>query len=238
LSHVIARSEAAKQSSFILWLHGLLRGACHRARIRATRWLAMTASKRATLPTVIVRESGRSSIPGTSVIEPMSRGVLDPACAGYDGCWWRRASGFCRHCEERLVRRSSTSEGGSDEAIQLSSFRDGPKDQTSDAQLRIGESRDSGLDASHRPGMTVHGLLRGACHRARVRATRWLAMTVSHNSLALENANDDTRRVFSSRIRVRVIGGSARWLQFSRSQSRQLTPIGVPSALSRSIPVA
>jgi len=27
--------------------------------------------------------------------------------------------------------------------------------QTSDAQLRIGESRDSGFDASHRPGMTV-----------------------------------------------------------------------------------
>src|SRR6266436_4001261 len=59
-----------------------------------------------------------------------------------------------------------------------------------------------------------------------------------HNSLALENANDDTRRVFSSKISVRVIGGSARWLQFSRSQSRQLTPIGVPSAFSRSIPVA
>src|SRR5258705_11739783 len=36
-----------------------------------------------------------------------------------------------------------------------SSFRDGPKDQTSDAQLRIGESRDSGFDASHRPGMKV-----------------------------------------------------------------------------------
>jgi len=30
-------------------------------------------------------------------------------------------------------------------------FRDGPKDQTSDAQLRIGESRDSGFDAAHRP---------------------------------------------------------------------------------------
>jgi hypothetical protein len=26
----------------------------------------------------------------------------------------------------------------------MQSFRDGPKDQTSDAQLRIGESRDSG----------------------------------------------------------------------------------------------
>src|SRR5216684_5784446 len=35
------------------------------------------------------------------------------------------------------------------------SFRDGPKDQTSDVRLHIGESRDSGFDASHRPGMTV-----------------------------------------------------------------------------------
>src|SRR6266853_6715203 len=41
---------------------------------------------------------------------------------------------------------------------QTPSFRDGPKDQTSDAQLRIGESRDSGFDASHRPGMTAVGL--------------------------------------------------------------------------------
>jgi hypothetical protein len=40
---VIARSEATKQSILILHLpHGLLPGACHRARIRATRWLAMT----------------------------------------------------------------------------------------------------------------------------------------------------------------------------------------------------
>src|SRR3954449_2498954 len=61
---------------------------------------------------------------------------------------------------------------------------------------------------------------------------------VPHNSLAFENANDVTLRVFSSRISVRVIGGSARWLQFSRSQSRQLTPIGVPSALSRFMPAA
>src|SRR5260370_17147177 len=59
-----------------------------------------------------------------------------------------------------------------------------------------------------------------------------------HSSLALLNANDDTRLVFSSRIKVRVIGGSARWLQFSRSQSLQLTPIGVPSTFSTSIPVA
>src|ERR1700676_4345345 len=39
---IIVRSEATKQSSLAIPLHGLLRGACHRARIRATRWLAMT----------------------------------------------------------------------------------------------------------------------------------------------------------------------------------------------------
>src|SRR5437899_3137122 len=37
-----AKSEATEQSILPLLLHGLLRGACHRARIRATRWLAMT----------------------------------------------------------------------------------------------------------------------------------------------------------------------------------------------------
>ena len=35
-------SEATKQSISPLRRDGLLRGACHRARIRATRWLAMT----------------------------------------------------------------------------------------------------------------------------------------------------------------------------------------------------
>ena len=43
---VIARSEATKQSIFFCCDHGLLRGACHRARIRATRWLAMTLNTR------------------------------------------------------------------------------------------------------------------------------------------------------------------------------------------------
>src|SRR5260370_39675216 len=39
--------------------------------------------------------------------------------------------------------------------------------QTADVQSHIGESRDSGFDASHRPGMTASGWLRrGACHRA------------------------------------------------------------------------
>ena len=37
--------------------------------------------------------------------------------------YWKGSLGcFCRHCEERLVRRSSTSEGGSDEAIHLATL--------------------------------------------------------------------------------------------------------------------
>jgi hypothetical protein len=35
--------------------------------------------------------------------------------------------------------------------FEISSFRDGPQDQTEDTQLRIGETRDSGFDASDRP---------------------------------------------------------------------------------------
>src|SRR5258708_3298403 len=42
----IARSEVTKQSILPFPRNiGLLRGACHRARIRATRWLAMTINK-------------------------------------------------------------------------------------------------------------------------------------------------------------------------------------------------
>jgi hypothetical protein len=40
--------------------------------------------------------------------------------AGMRTCIWKDVYLEVRHCEERLVRRSSTSEGGSDEAIQLS----------------------------------------------------------------------------------------------------------------------
>src|SRR5436309_7429353 len=35
----------------------------------------------------------------------------------------------------------------------------------------------SASEASHRAAQGKNGLLRGACHRARIRATRWLAMT-------------------------------------------------------------
>jgi hypothetical protein len=40
-------------------------------------------------------------------------------------------------------------------ALSPPSFRDGPQDQTTGVQLHPRESRDSGFDASHRPGMTA-----------------------------------------------------------------------------------
>jgi hypothetical protein len=43
--HCEERSDEAIHS-FFAWRHGLLRGACHRARVRATRWLAMTVPAR------------------------------------------------------------------------------------------------------------------------------------------------------------------------------------------------
>src|SRR5260221_8493248 len=126
---------------------------------------------------------GRPAFPAPSIVKSGETVFAKPRA--HRAARSRRHIRICRHCEERLVRRSSTSEGGSDEAIHSSSFRDGPKDQTSDAQLRIGESRDSGLDASHRPGMTESGLLRGACHRARFAPTCWSAMTASTPRVSL-----------------------------------------------------
>ena len=51
-------------------------------------------------------------------------------------------------------------------------------ERSDDPESRSCSARDSGFDASHRPGMTEDGLLRGSCHRARTRATRWLAATL------------------------------------------------------------
>ena len=44
---LIVIASGAKQSIFDVAMpsHGLLRGACHRARMRATRWLAMTSMR-------------------------------------------------------------------------------------------------------------------------------------------------------------------------------------------------
>src|SRR2546425_267749 len=85
----------------------------------------------------------------------------------------RRSPWPARTARRWIVRRASeggrwwTFRTGLQKAAETSAFaskckmtnvaaviRDGPKDQTSGAQLRTGESRDSGFDASHRPGMT------------------------------------------------------------------------------------
>jgi hypothetical protein len=43
--------RAQRSNPFFLWRRdGLLRGACHRARIRATRWLAMTTKRTTSFP--------------------------------------------------------------------------------------------------------------------------------------------------------------------------------------------
>jgi len=56
---VIARSVATKQSilAFFCGGYGLLRGACHRARISATRWLAMTDLARRIFPPAFARNA-------------------------------------------------------------------------------------------------------------------------------------------------------------------------------------
>ena len=69
LDAVIARSVATKQSTPHMD-SGLLRGACHRARIRATRWLAMTASS--------FEQQGQSQTLDTP---PHSRGAIRPSFA-------------------------------------------------------------------------------------------------------------------------------------------------------------
>jgi hypothetical protein len=44
-----------------------------------------------------------------------------------------------------------------------------------------------------------HGLLRGACHRARIRATRWLAMTVLSEIAKPWQGNDRWKRTIAPR---------------------------------------
>jgi len=54
---VIAWSESDEAIQFAKARPGLLRGACHRARIRATRWLAMTMGR---IRTIVMPGHSRS----------------------------------------------------------------------------------------------------------------------------------------------------------------------------------
>jgi hypothetical protein len=96
-----------------------------------------------------------------------------------------------RHCEERLVRRSATSEGGSDEAIHCHLI---PGWIASRSLPSGAHSRDplAPMMASRQE--------RSACR--------------THSSFALLKASNKQRQppgIFSSRINARVTGGPARW---------------------------
>src|SRR4051812_26685098 len=92
--------------------------------------MSATAWDDAALSTVIVREGGRSSIPETSMKESRGHGVLDAPHP-----------------------RGMTEVGGgvSDEASRYH-WSEGPDFRCAIAHR---ESRDSGFDAAHRPGMTA-----------------------------------------------------------------------------------
>src|SRR4051812_39304691 len=79
-------------------------------------------------------------------------------------------------------------------ALSASSFRDGPKDQTSDAQLRIWESRHSGSGPSDHPGMT-----RATKHEARFREPR--------SSLCLARLSQIAAKALDALAGVLEIGG-------------------------------
>ena len=62
-----AKADATKQSTAVMpWQDGLLRGACHRARIRATRWLAMTSNPLAQAG--MSQPGRREAPPGSSLV--------------------------------------------------------------------------------------------------------------------------------------------------------------------------
>src|SRR5215207_2313578 len=137
-----------------------------------------------------------------------------------------RSHVYPRHCERSEAIHCHRLCGRMDCFASLAMTRDSACND--DGSHRVGKGAKRRAHIYHLSRCEMVGTLRSA-HPTKL---------PPHNSRAFENANELTRRVFSSKISVRVIGGSARWAQFSRSQSRQLTPIGVPSAFSRSIPAA
>ena len=88
----------------------------------------------------------------------------DPARHHQEDRRWRRLD----HARDHRRPQGAGGDRGHAEGagvIPRSSFRDGPKDQTSDVQWHIGKSRDSRFDASRRPGMTTtHHARADPCH--------------------------------------------------------------------------
>jgi hypothetical protein len=82
--------------------------ACHRARIRATRWLARDDVERQPLSrSSSPGLSGRPSIPETPVLEPKGRGVLDAPLSRSMTTEGKRDSLFSRHEMSELLKRSA-----------------------------------------------------------------------------------------------------------------------------------
>jgi hypothetical protein len=86
------RSEAIH--SFFARQDGLLRGACHRARIRATRWLAMTAATHSPLSS--------HAKAGDPVFRSVNGGIEKPQRTGY--------SAFAEY-DGRRVSKSAACDG-------------------------------------------------------------------------------------------------------------------------------
>src|SRR6266404_230192 len=78
-------------------------------------------NERTTLSLVIVRESGRSSIPETVIIKSRGHGVLDrPVKPDDDDFLWRSGlSAVAQRGTASAETRRAKAEGGSDEAIHL-----------------------------------------------------------------------------------------------------------------------
>src|SRR5580700_6229224 len=66
------KADATKQSTLALRRHGLLRGACHRARIHATRWLAMTVASQQTRASLVPARKARQC-PGAVILADRHR---------------------------------------------------------------------------------------------------------------------------------------------------------------------
>src|SRR6267378_2150981 len=136
---------------------GLLRGACQRARVCATRWLAMTER-----------------------VTPSLRGA--PRRSNPSFFSWRHGLLRCARNDGEGVASDSWRSSSHPRFSSLPPDHITPSLRGATATKQSILS--CGMDCFAALAMTErHGLLRGACQRARIRATRWLAMTERHGLL-------------------------------------------------------
>jgi hypothetical protein len=154
------------------------------------RWQQSPVTEESSKETVKTIAQGRPGVSGEPVVTTLVCFIISHA-----RLWVRRAPGFpCALCFSRaeiaaqLGRVAPRERGGV--SIVTSSFRGDAKHRTrmcncTSENLEIPRCAiahlRSGACAPSRNDEPKDGLLRGACHRARVRATRWLAMTMRGN---------------------------------------------------------